>query len=308
MTDPSNSARTIPILVNAQGGTARAAGDDLAETLTQACKAAGIRADIQLLQGEEISGAVKAQSDQPLVIVGGGDGTLRNAAATLLACGSTARLGILPLGTHNHLAKQLRIPSDLAVAIEIAVTGKTRKIDVGAANDTIFLNNASIGLYPQLVRSREVEQHRHGEPKWMANVVAARAVLRRLRHHTLRLQIDGTARSIRTPLLFVGNNIYSLESGHVGERASLDEGILSVFAVASTTRLTALWFALRVLVGRANAERDFATIATTGDLTISAHARELHVALDGEVETFPTPLHFAIKQKALTVMCPLDSA
>jgi diacylglycerol kinase family enzyme len=276
----------------------------LADTVEKACKAADLVADVQLLPGAEMADAIDAAVGQPLIIVGGGDGTLRSAASAIVNSGAKTTLGILPLGTHNHLAKQLDIPADLTAAIKIAANGGRRRIDVAEVNEEIFLNNASIGLYPLLVRAREAEQERHGLPKWLANGVAARAVFRRLKHHLLRIEIAGTARSVHTPLLFVGNNVYSLDGGKVGQRDALDGGELSIFAVASTTRLSALWFAARALVGRADPDRDFAALATAGELTVSAHSSDLHVALDGELEALRTPLHFKIRPQALEVAVP----
>jgi diacylglycerol kinase family enzyme len=298
------TTRPVPILINREGGTARSAGEDLADTVETACKAVGMVADIQLLPGAEMGAAIDAAIGQPLIVVGGGDGTLRSAASAIVKAGAATTLGILPLGTHNHLAKQLVIPADIAAAIEVAANGRRRRIDVAEVNDTIFLNNASIGLYPLLVRTREAEQERHGLPKWLANGVAARAVLRRLKHHLLRIDIAGTEQSVRTPLLFVGNNVYSLDGGKVGQRDALDDGELSIFAVASTTRLSALWFALRTLAGRADPDRDFAALATARELAVSAHSSDLHVALDGELEALQSPLHFTIRPLALEVAVP----
>jgi diacylglycerol kinase family enzyme len=298
------ATRPVPILINSEGGTARATGDGLAGEVEKACKAAGMVANVRLLPGAEMADAIDAAVGQHLIIVGGGDGTLRSAASAIVRSGAATTLGILPLGTHNHLAKQLGIPANLTAAIDVAANGGRRRIDVAEVNGELFLNNASIGLYPLLVRAREAEQERHGLPKWLANGVAARAVLRRLKHHLLRLEIAGTAQSVRTPLLFVGNNIYSLDGGKVGQRDALDDGKLSIFAVASTTRLSALWFALRTLAGKADRDRDFAALATASELTVSAHASDLHVALDGELEVLRTPLHFTIRPLALEVAVP----
>src|SRR3954470_2822995 len=210
-----SSGLPIPILVNREGGTAAAAGPGLADTIAQACSDAGIDARIHLLDAADMTAAVEAHADRPLIVVGGGDGTLGQAAGVLIARGSDATFGILPLGTHNHLAQQLNIPKDVPGAVRLLGEGRERQIDVGTVNDLVFLNNASIGLYPLLVRSRELGRRRHGMPKWVANILGAVAVRRRLKHHRLWVEVDGSAQAIRTPLLFVGNNVYSLEGGQV---------------------------------------------------------------------------------------------
>lgn len=297
----------IPFLINREGGTAAAAGPGLADTIRTVCRDVGITAEIHLLEGADMKAAVEAHASHPLVVVGGGDGTLGQAAGALIGLGSGAVLGILPLGTHNHLAQQLGIPKDLAGAVRVLGQGQARRMDVATVNGIVFLNNASIGLYPLLVRSREAGRRRHGMPKWLANLFAAAAVLRRLKHHRLRVEVEGSAQSIRTPLLFVGNNIYSLQGGQVGQRLALDEGKLSLFAVATGTRLAVIGFALRTLFGLADMKSDFAALETGRDLIVSAHAPNIHVALDGELHQLETPLHFESQPLVLEVMVPVES-
>jgi len=295
----------IPVLINRKGGTAAAAGDRLKQDVTAAFSEVGLKAEIALLDGAKIRAAAEALKTRDLVVVGGGDGTLGAAAASL--ANSDAALGILPLGTHNHFARQLGIPRDLAGAVHILTQGRREKVDLGAVNGHIFLNNASIGLYPSLVRTREHAQQRHGLPKWLANLPASWAALRRLRHHRLIIAAEGMAQEVRTPLLFVGNNLYALEAGQVGERKALDEARLSLYAVAGRSRLGALWFGLRVLAGRADLRRDFAIAETCPTLTVHAHAGNVHVALDGEVMRLESPLRFEIRPRALQVIAPVDA-
>jgi len=249
----------LPVLINREGGTAAAAGAKIKADLEAAFADAGLAAEVELIEGADIRPALK-RLDAPAVAIGGGDGTLGAAASMLIE--TDRALGILPLGTHNHFARQLGIPMDLPGAVRVLAQGTRRRVDVGIVNGHIFLNNASIGFYPSLVRSREQEQYRRGLPKWVANMPAAWTALRRLRHHRLRVEIDGTEQQVRTPLLFVGNNLYSLDGGRIGQREALDRGELSLFSVEGRSRISALWFGLRLLVGHATLEADFA-LATT---------------------------------------------
>ena len=295
----------IPVLINREGGTAAAAGDRLKQDVTAAFSEAGLKAEIALLDGAKIRAAAEALKTRDLVVVGGGDGTLGAAAASL--ANSDAALGILPLGTHNHFARQLGVPPDLVGAIRVLAQSHRKRVDLGAVNGHIFLNNASIGFYPSLVRTREQTQQRHGLPKWLANLPASWAALRRLRHHRLTIAAEGVAQEVRTPLLFVGNNLYALDGGQVGERKALDEGRLSLYAVEGRSRLGALWFGLRVLAGRADLQRDFAIAETCPALTVRVHAPHIHVALDGEVMRLESPLRFQVMPRALQVIAPADA-
>jgi len=305
MTGGRKDKAPIPVLINRSGGTAAAAGDRLKQDVAAAFDTVGLDVDISLLDGSGIASAAKRLKDRPLVVVGGGDGTLR-AAAGILA-GSDAALGILPLGTHNHFARQIGIPQDLAAAAAIFAEGHRKRVDLGAVNGHAFLNNASIGFYPSLVRTREHAQLRHGLPKWLANLPASWAALRRLRHHRLTVAAEGVAQEVRTPLLFVGNNVYTLEGGQVGARRALDEACLSIYAVEGRSRLGALWFGLKVLAGRADLQRDFAIAETCPRLTVRAHSGHIHVALDGEVERLESPLRFEIRPGALQIVAPIDT-
>jgi YegS/Rv2252/BmrU family lipid kinase len=296
----------LPVLINRAGGSAAAAGDKLKDSVDAAFRQAGLAAEIHFLEASQIGQAITEHPDASLIVVGGGDGTL-GAAASALLDHPQAALGILPLGTHNHFARQIGIPADLAGAARVLAEGRRRKVDVGVMNGRLFLNNASIGFYPSLVRTREQAQLRHGLPKWLANISASWAALRRLRHHRLRVELEGIEQQVRTPLLFVGNNVYALDGGRIGERRTLDEGRLSLYAVESRSRLGALWFGLKVLGGMANLQRDFAVAETCRSLTVYAHAPHIHVALDGEVCGFETPLRFEIRPLAIKVIVPADA-
>lgn len=116
----------------------------------------GLDADITLAQSgaEMIATAEQALRDgAPIVVAGGGDGTI-NAVASVVV-GSGTPFGVLPLGTLNHFAKDLNIPLELDAAIANVAQGVPHQVDVGEVNGRIFLNNSSLGLYPDIVRDRE---------------------------------------------------------------------------------------------------------------------------------------------------------
>ena len=99
-----------------------------------------------------------AERGDELLIVGGGDGTISAAASALV--GTETRLGILPLGTLNHFARDLGIPTDLDEAAKLIAAGAERRVDVAEMNGRIFINNSAIGLYPLMVVDRDVQRKR----------------------------------------------------------------------------------------------------------------------------------------------------
>jgi diacylglycerol kinase family enzyme len=122
----------------------------------------------------------------------------------------------------------------------------------------------------------------------------------------MRLRVGKGDRPIRTPILFVGNNRYVLERGRIGQRAALEDGTLSVFAVAARSRLGLIWFAVRALFGAVDIERDFAALGECHELTVDSRSRAIDIALDGEVRRMAPPLRFGVMARAIEVRVPAD--
>ncbi|MEO7248321.1 MAG: diacylglycerol kinase family protein [Novosphingobium sp.] len=289
----------MPVVVNASGGTAKALGINLERDLREAFAAAGLPINLYLVPGDRVVETI-GRLDASLIAIGGGDGTLGGAAGVLHAQGKT--LAILPLGTRNHLAKQLGIPADLPGAARVIAAGATTRIDLGCAGDRIFVNNLSIGIYTRLVRAREAI----GGPKWLATVPAAWHALKKIRSQHLSLTFDGETRSIKSPLLFIGNNQYSIERSSLGQRHSLSEGLLSLMAVDALSASALVWFGIRAAIGLLDKESDFGELANTAEVTIeSRHSQD--VAIDGELEKMQFPLACRVLPSALKVIVPAES-
>jgi diacylglycerol kinase family enzyme len=291
-------ATPLPVIVNAEGGAAGRAGADLRREIEAAFAAAGQPITLELVDGDGLADALSRQGEARRLAVGGGDGTLATAAA--MACRRGCELGILPLGTRNHFARQLAIPSDLESAAALAAHGRVRRVDLGQADGRMFVNNLSVGAYVELVRQREASRL----PKWLATIPASWRTLRKLRSRPFELTLDGMSRAIRTPLLFVGNNRYEVEQGRPAERAALDDGLLSVFAVAPLSRAALAAAVLRALAGRPRMHRDFALDETASEVRIEGPGGTLEVALDGERARFDLPLTIRIRPRALSVVTP----
>ena len=234
------------------------------------------------------------------IIAGGGDGTVSTVAGVL--AGTDRILGVLPLGTLNHFAKDLHIPLDLDGAMKTIVAGYTMQVDIGEVNGGFFINNSSLGLYPKIVRERE-KQQRLGWGKWPAFVWAAVSVLRRYPLLDVRLSVDDAEFELRTPFVFVGNNVYEMESFNIGARACLDKGELSLYITHRTGRLGLIRLALRALFGGVRKEKDF-TAMRTKEVWIKTRHRRLRVARDGETAVMEPPLHYRVRPSALRVIAP----
>jgi diacylglycerol kinase family enzyme len=294
--------KPVTVIVNAGAGT----GHDEAACATLQAQLAGAGLDADLVRadgGARMIAATKQalREGARLVAAGGGDGTINAVASVMVDSG--VPFGVLPLGTLNHFAKDLGIPLDVEAAVRNLATGMPVKVDVGEVNGRIFLNNSSLGLYPDIVRDREKQQRRLGRGKWPAAAWAALAALRRYPFLSMRLDVNGERLARRTPFVFIGNNAYTMEGLSIGERARLDEGVLSLYVAQRPTRLGLLRFAFDALLGRLGQERDFDVLTAPG-FDIDTHRRHLFVATDGEVTEMSPPLRYRMRPGALTVLVP----
>jgi YegS/Rv2252/BmrU family lipid kinase len=293
------------VIINASSGT-----DDKEETrkrLADVFASTGVEARISLAKsGEEIIDlARRALEDkcQP-IIAGGGDGTINAVASIVL---DTDRvLGVLPLGTLNHFAKDLNIPLDVESAARVCLEGREAKVDVGEVNGQVFLNNSSLGLYPSIVRHREKQQQRLGRGKWPAFIWATLTMLKRYPFLNVRLSTDDQRLIRHTPFVFVGNNEYEMESFNVGARSCIDAGQLSLYVAHRTGRLGLLRLAWRALFGGLRDEQDFDAMCTKEIFIETRRPKRLRVATDGEVTIMTTPLHYRVRPGALRVLVPKE--
>jgi len=280
------------------------AGDEQSSALAEALKSAGLGASVEEVEGKDIAKrtAELARRGDPTVAVAGGDGSISAAAGAL--AGTDTALGILPLGTLNHLARDLKIPFDLEAAAEILANGKRRKIDVAELNGRHFVNNSAIGIYPLMVVDRESQQHRLGRSKRLAMLVASFRTLVRFHHERLRLLVnESESELIDTPLLFVGNNDYRLAFPAAGKRDRLDDGRLCVLVMRKKGVPGLLAATFRALVGLTRPD-DMIQIEDVTRLRVSSSRHEIEVSLDGETQCFEPPLDYKIRPLALTVIAP----
>ena len=178
----------------------------------------GVQAQIVVAHSDELSpsAARAVVANRQPVVAGGGDGTVNAVAGALV--GTDTALGVLPIGTLNHFAKDVGIPLDLEAAVRNIFTGRVTKVDVGGVNGRVFVNNSGVGVYPHIVRQREEEQ-RHGHVKWVAFVLAVGSVVRRYSRLRVRLHMDEAEALARvTPFLLVGNNKYEVAGLEIGRR------------------------------------------------------------------------------------------
>ena len=292
----------VPVLLN-RGGGAVGADPGIASKVAAALEAAGVEAVIELIDGGECEVRARAAAERgdAMLVVGGGDGTIGAAASALV--GTKTALGILPLGTLNHFARDLNIPLAIEEAAQVIAAGSARAVDVAEMNGRIFINNSAIGLYPLMVVDREVQQKRLGRSKRLAMVIASLRTLARFNHQRLTLTVNSEKARVDTPLLFVGNNDYRLDIAAAGQRESIADGHLCVLVMRKKTRRGLIAASLRALFNRTRPD-DMVNLERVERLKVDSHRSHLTVSLDGEVVRAAPPLDYKVRKKALRVVAP----
>ena len=238
-----------------------------------------------------------------LFVAAGGDGTVHHVVQALVhADGGT--LGVIPTGTYNHFARDLGIPLEWREALDVALKGEQRQIDTGRVNDRFFLNNVSIGLYPELVARRE--EHGRDYPRWKARAYAFYVTVRKYPHVTMTVEADDRHELIRTHVFIVSNNVYDLSRiGIEAPRSALTEGRLAVYWLPHMPRIRLMKFVARYLAGRVREVPGFRSFHTRR-MRVQSSRAFLDVGVDGEVFTMATPLVITTVPQSLVVRVPRE--
>jgi diacylglycerol kinase family enzyme len=267
-TGPIRLARSLAgfLLINPRSGKGSPDADELAS------EARGLGIETQILEEGEDAAALARSADADALGMAGGDGSL--AVVAEVALERDVPFVCIPFGTRNHFARDLGLDRDDPLAALRAFSGDERRIDVGRADERLFLNSVSLGVYARLVHRREQQRRRR---EMFARIRAWAIVLSR--RDPLGITIDGT--QVEARLVLVANNEYALDFPSIGERERLDEGKLHLYVPGNDPQ-----------------ER-------TGErFVVDAKAGELEAAVDGEPDLLKMPVEFRVERRALRVLVP----
>jgi diacylglycerol kinase family enzyme/membrane-associated phospholipid phosphatase len=286
----------LAVAVNQRSGSQNAdPTEEIAAVLPKA-RVIGIEAGDDLVERLEAEA-----SSAEAVGIAGGDGSV--VAAAGIAEARRLPLVVLPAGTLNHFARDIGVNSfaDAAASVQagsaVLVDLATVRVDRGDARP--FLNTASIGGYPDMVRLREHWEHRLG--KWLAAAVALIRVLREAR--PLRVVLDG--RQLSVWLLFIGNGPYHPRGMVPAWRPALDTGLLDVRYLRADLRLSRTRFVLAALSGALHRSRTYIQ-REAPTLQVRVLGEPVALATDGEVSVTGKRFDFAVAKERLTVYRPED--
>ncbi len=293
--------RNALVLLNARAGSLRQlrAVHEASELVRRWAPGAEV---LIVTRPDEVASALERARVSPAeyVFAGGGDGTLRGVAEAIADTGKV--LGVLPLGTINHFARHLGLPSRLGAALSALAGASPAAVGAGEVNGRLFLNNSTVGLYPRVVRGRDFLRRHARLGKWTALALAAARAVGRPERRPLELAGDGVRASLRSPFVFVTKHDFRLGALPLlpGD-ARPDE--LGVCAASAETTLARLGLVARVATGTLGASPSLRAFRTR-TLVIEGGARRLHVTLDGESMALAGPLVYRVRPGALRVLCP----
>jgi diacylglycerol kinase family enzyme len=310
-------AAPLQFVVNAASGSSDA--QTKRAVIESALQASGRRGDLLFCAPDELALAAQraadtAKASATALVAVGGDGTLNAVAQAAHAVGCA--MGVVPQGTFNYFARSHGIPADAGEAARRLLDEFTpAPVQVAAVNERVFLVNASLGLYPELLEDREAYKARFGRSRWVALGAAFVTLLRAQRRLRLRIQLGAAVRDVRALTLFVGNNRLQLEqfgvqppgpppasAGEAHEPGRITAVMLRPLGSLAMIRLM-LHGAMGTLGEAPSVDRfEFGHMVVRPTLTPGG--RGVKVAFDGEVTRMRPPLVFRVLAQPLYLMLP----
>ncbi len=301
-------AGDAPLLIVINGASGHQDSDVVCGSISGMLDAVGRRHEFLRIPdpariGEVATEAVRrARAKQGIVVAAGGDGTLNAVAQAVI--GSGCAFAVLPQGTFNYFGRAHGISQDIESAVRGLLHASVEPVQVGRVNGRIFLVNASLGLYPQLLEDREAAKRQMGRSRLVALFSGLRTLMSGARQLHLDMDAGGHRRLVHTPTLFVGNNRLQLERIGIAEDVPLEHGRLAGIMVRPTSTLAMLGLALRGALGKLG-DADRVQSFAFKSLTVSPRGRRrIKVAVDGEVLWMISPLVFDVSPEPLPLMMP----
>ena len=305
----SEQLKPLSLIYNKKSGFHAANKDEVYEQLVADLSTAGFE-----IQSFELSECInfdqmmqeillrhRQAENVGVVVAAGGDGTLNAVASKLM--GTDIPMGILPLGTFNYVARVLNIPLDLLDAAKTISEGQPRSVHVAQLNQHIYLNNASLGLYPLFIQKREQFNKHFGRFPLHAYTSALDVLIRDRKELKLEVEVDGQRYPVKTPLIFFGNNQLQLAEMKLRIAEAAEAGKVAGVVVAKSDKRTLFKTLWQLIKGNLDQASDVYSFAAD-EVIVHSKRNKLTVAVDGEIVTMTPPLKITVRKHALNIMVP----
>lgn len=301
------SLRPLSMIYNEKSGFHSAKNDEVYEQLMTYWSDHGFEIqvfdiasekDISILMNK-VKQRHQSKNNQGVIVAAGGDGTLNAVASQLIH--QEIPMGIIPLGTFNYVARVLDIPVDVMAAAEVIAQGQIRKIHVAKINQHIYLNNASLGLYPLFIEKRELYNRKFGRFPLHAYTSGLDVLIRDRKELKLEIEVDQKRYPVKTPLLFFGNNQLQLADMNLKISKCAELGKVAGVILAKTDKFTLFKTLFQLIRGQLDKAADVYSFSGE-EVRVYSKKSELTVAIDGEIVKIKTPLKCSVDKHALNVM------
>ena len=239
-----------------------------------------------------------------VVVAAGGDGTINAVAAAVLRSGCP--FGVLPQGTFNYFGRANAIPQDARAAAIALLGASISPVTVGEVNGRVFLVNASLGLYPQLLEDREAWKKQFGRSRMVAFASGLATMFQARSQLSLEIEMAGKTTVLCTPTLFIGNN--HLQLAQVGIDAVHSDAVnraqLTGIAVRQAGTLALFGLLARGLIGRLGNADNINSFSFRKLKVAMRGSRQVKVATDGEITWMTPPLVFQVADTPLLLLVP----
>ena len=308
-------ASPLQFVINAAAGSSDARA--LRGVIEAALRSGGRRGDLLFCSPAELTGvahqaALRAIASRGAVVAVGGDGTLNTVAQAAHALGCV--MGVVPQGTFNYFARTHGIPTDPTEAVRLLLHAAPAPVQVAGINGRVFLVNASLGLYPDLLEDREAYKARFGRSRWVAFVAAWATLLRAQRRLRLHIETGGTVRDVQTLTLFVGNNRLQLqqfgaepEDTLAGTPGDGSMAALMLRPIGTISMIALMLHGAMGKLGEAAGVEGFEFQHMVVQPTLAAGRSEIVVAFDGEVARMRSPIDIRVLDKPLYLLQKPDA-
>lgn len=310
-----NVGRTVaadaPFFIVLNRGSGRNDADETSDIVRRVMEGAGRRVEfLKVGDASELANTARravelARAQGGVVVAAGGDGTINAVAQAVL--GQGCPFGVLPQGTFNYFGRTHGISQDTEEAARALLDATISPVQVGMLNERLFLVNASLGLYPQLLEDRETYKRQYGRSRLVALWSGIMTVMRSHRRLHIDMEQDGTTRSLRTVTLFVGNNRLQLQRVGIEQSDDVHAGRLVGIALRDMSGLAMLGLLFRGAMrklGGADDVIDFSFTQLVVKPRTGSRSRRFKVATDGEILWMEAPLVFKVAAERLPLLIP----
>jgi diacylglycerol kinase family enzyme len=303
-------ASALLFVINGAAGSGDA--DTRRQAIEGALQAAGRRGELLFSAPADLAGvaqeaATRALATRAAVVAVGGDGTLNTVARAAHEVGCA--MGVVPQGTFNYFARTHGIPADPAEAVNLLLRSVPVPVQVAGINDRVFLVNASLGLYPDLLKDREAYKARFGRSRWVAFLAGCATLLRAQRRLRLHIESAGHVRDVQTLTLFLGNNRLQLQQFGAEPEDTLSgtpgDGSLAALMLRPIGTLSMVGLMLHGAMGRlgeAAGVEGFEFQHMVIRPTLAPGRRTITVAYDGEVQLMRAPIDIRVLDRPLYLL------